>query len=161
MLGLTYVDHSLTSFLLPSLLPQIQKDLTLTDGQSAQLVSSFTAVYAAMLIPAGVLADRVPSRPKLLAAGALGPALAALPAHAACRAPRLTPCPARNRPAGCLVWSLMSFLGAEAESFDALLACRMLFAAAQALQNPIAFGMIPELFPRQKSAALAIYNSFM
>lgn len=31
-------------------------------------------------------------------------------------------------------------------------------AAAQAVQNPIAFALIPDLFPKNKSLALALYN---
>ena len=33
------------------------------------------------------------------------------------------------------------------------------FAAAQATQNPVCFSLIPELFPKSKTKALAFYNS--
>jgi len=35
---------------------------------------------------------------------------------------------------------------------------RMFFALGNAAMNPVAFGMIPELFPKRKSLATAIYN---
>lgn len=35
----------------------------------------------------------------------------------------------------------------------------MLFAGAQATQNPICFSLIPELFPRERNTAMALYNS--
>lgn len=35
----------------------------------------------------------------------------------------------------------------------------MLFAAAQATQNPICFSLIPELFPRERNTAMSLYNS--
>ena len=34
----------------------------------------------------------------------------------------------------------------------------MFFALGNAAMNPVAFGMIPELFPKRKSLATAIYN---
>jgi MFS family permease len=44
-------------------------------------------------------------------------------------------------------------------SFSELLALRVGFAAAQATQNPICFSLIPELFPRERTTAMAAYNS--
>lgn len=35
---------------------------------------------------------------------------------------------------------------------------RVGFAAAQGVQNPICFSLIPELFPASKATALALYN---
>ncbi len=44
-------------------------------------------------------------------------------------------------------------------SFNELLLLRVGFAAAQATQNPICFSLIPELFPRERTTAMAAYNS--
>lgn len=44
-------------------------------------------------------------------------------------------------------------------SFQQLLATRVGFAAAQATQNPVCFSLIPELFPKSKTTAMAFYNS--
>lgn len=44
-------------------------------------------------------------------------------------------------------------------SFEQLLATRVGFAAAQATQNPVCFSLIPELFPKSKTTAMAFYNS--
>ncbi len=33
------------------------------------------------------------------------------------------------------------------------------FAAAQATQNPICFSLIPELFPKNRTTAMAVYNT--
>ena len=43
--------------------------------------------------------------------------------------------------------------------FGELLATRILFAAAQATQNPICFSLIPELFRKDRTTAMAAYNS--
>ncbi len=40
-----------------------------------------------------------------------------------------------------------------------LLAMRVGFAAAQATQNPICFSLIPELFPKNRTTAMAVYNT--
>lgn len=40
-----------------------------------------------------------------------------------------------------------------------MLATRILFAAAQATQNPICFSLIPELFRKDRTTAMAAYNS--
>ncbi len=40
-----------------------------------------------------------------------------------------------------------------------LLATRVGFAAAQATQNPICFSLIPELFPKNRTTAMAVYNT--
>ena len=47
----------------------------------------------------------------------------------------------------------------QVTSFRELLALRIGFAAAQSTQNPICFSLIPELFPRQRTFAMAAYNS--
>ncbi len=44
-------------------------------------------------------------------------------------------------------------------NFGELLATRIGFAAAQSTQNPICFSLIPELFPRERTTAIAAYNS--
>lgn len=36
---------------------------------------------------------------------------------------------------------------------------RVGFAAAQATQNPICFSLIPELFPKNRTTAMAVYNT--
>ena len=48
---------------------------------------------------------------------------------------------------------------AQVNSFGELLALRIGFAAAQATQNPVCFSLIPELFPRERSTAMAAYNA--
>lgn len=40
-----------------------------------------------------------------------------------------------------------------------LIASRIGFAAAQATCNPVAYSLIPELFPRNRTAAMAVYNT--
>ena len=50
-------------------------------------------------------------------------------------------------------------LSAQVTSFRELLALRIGFAAAQSTQNPICFSLIPELFPKQRTFAMAAYNS--
>ena len=47
----------------------------------------------------------------------------------------------------------------QVNSFGQLLATRVGFAAAQATQNPVCFSLIPELFPKNKTTAMAFYNS--
>ena len=47
----------------------------------------------------------------------------------------------------------------QVHSFGELLATRIGFAAAQSTQNPICFSLIPELFPRERTTAIAAYNS--
>ncbi len=49
--------------------PLISASLHLTDLQAALLNSGHSYVYALALVPAGLLADRVASRPRLLGAG--------------------------------------------------------------------------------------------
>jgi hypothetical protein len=60
--------------------------------------------------------------------------------------------------AGIASWSSLTLLASHAQTFTELLTARVGFAAAQAVQNPIAFALIPDLFPRNKSAALALYK---
>lgn len=47
----------------------------------------------------------------------------------------------------------------QVNSFGQLLSTRVGFAAAQATQNPVCFSLIPELFPKSKTTAMAFYNS--
>eukprot|EP00208_Stichococcus_sp_RCC1054_P001861 CAMPEP_0206137946 /NCGR_PEP_ID=MMETSP1473-20131121/2956_1 /ASSEMBLY_ACC=CAM_ASM_001109 /TAXON_ID=1461547 /ORGANISM="Stichococcus sp, Strain RCC1054" /LENGTH=682 /DNA_ID=CAMNT_0053531227 /DNA_START=245 /DNA_END=2294 /DNA_ORIENTATION=- len=127
ILGVAYVHHSTTGFALPALLPLINEDLHLTDSQGALLTSGYTVLYAAALIPVGLLADRA-ERPRLLAAG-----IAA--------------------------WSLLTMAASQVNGFVALLVLRVGFAVAQAAQNPVCFSLIPELFPQNRTTAMAAYNS--
>lgn len=59
---------------------------------------------------------------------------------------------------GLALWSAFSMLAGNATSFKDLLLLRVGFAAAQAAQNPVSFSLIPDLFPQNKSTALAAYN---
>ncbi|GAB4820526.1 hypothetical protein N2152v2_007572 [Parachlorella kessleri] len=60
---------------------------------------------------------------------------------------------------GIVLWSLLTMLASQAHGFGQLLATRVGFAAAQATQNPICFSLIPELFPKNRTTAMAFYNS--
>lgn len=124
--SLCYLHCSATGFALPAILPVIGSDISLTDTQGALLTTGYTLLYAAALIPMGLLADRV-NRPKLLAAGVL-------------------------------LWSGLNSLASRASCFSDLMLLRIGFASAQATQNPICMSMIPELFPKNRSTAMAIYN---
>jgi predicted MFS family arabinose efflux permease len=126
VLGLSYVHQATTGFALPALLPMISPSLHLDDFQGALLTSGYSYLYAAALVPVGLLADRV-KRPQLLAVGLL-------------------------------LWSSLSIVASGARSFSDLLLTRIGFAAAQATQNPVSFSLIPDLFPANKSTALAGYN---
>lgn len=56
------------------------------------------------------------------------------------------------------LWSMLSIISSGAGSFAELLVARTGFAVAQAAQNPVSFSLIPDLFPNNKSTALAGYN---
>lgn len=60
---------------------------------------------------------------------------------------------------GIALWSGLTIAASSARGFGDLLAARIGFAAAQATQNPICFSLIPELFPKGKTTAMALYNS--
>ena len=60
--------------------------------------------------------------------------------------------------AGAATWTAASFMTAHSENFTALLISRGLFAVGNGAQNPVAFSMIPEMFPRNKALALSVYN---
>lgn len=47
----------------------------------------------------------------------------------------------------------------QVNGFGELLATRIVFACAQATQNPICFSLIPELFRKDRTTAMAAYNS--
>eukprot|EP00798_Chlamydomonas_sp_ICE-L_P018172 gene18172-24604_t len=126
LLSISYVHQSTTGFALPAMLPMISQEMGLTDLQGALLTTGFSYLYAAALLPVGILADKV-DRPKMLAGGAA-------------------------------LWSLLTIMAAGASNYGELIAARVGFAAAQAVQNPVCFSMIPELFPKNKSTALAAYN---
>lgn len=59
---------------------------------------------------------------------------------------------------GVLLWSGLSSMVANATSYSDLVLLRLGFAAAQATQNPICMSMLPELFPKNRSTAMAVYN---
>ncbi|CAL8467087.1 g6623 [Coccomyxa elongata] len=61
--------------------------------------------------------------------------------------------------AGLALWSVLTMAASKVTSFHELLLLRVGFAAAQATQNPICFSLIPELFPRERTTAMAAYNS--
>lgn len=89
---------------------------------------SSQVLYALAMLPLGIAADRVQSRPRLLAWG-----IAA--------------------------WSLLTLGAARTHSFAELLAARVGFAGAQATQNPVCFALIPDLFPKNRTRAMALYNA--
>ena len=60
---------------------------------------------------------------------------------------------------GIITWSVLTILASKASGFGELLAARIGFAAAQATQNPICFSLIPEMFPKGRTTAMAVYNS--
>eukprot|EP01023_Acetabularia_acetabulum_P006172 TRINITY_DN1257_c0_g1_i1.p1 TRINITY_DN1257_c0_g1~~TRINITY_DN1257_c0_g1_i1.p1 ORF type:complete len:598 (-),score=47.37 TRINITY_DN1257_c0_g1_i1:905-2698(-) len=60
---------------------------------------------------------------------------------------------------GSASWSILTQFAAKAHNFQELLLCRVGFACAQAVQNPICFTLIPELFPKNRATAMALYNS--
>ncbi len=53
----------------------------------------------------------------------------------------------------------LQLLAEQVNSFGELLTLRIGFAMAQATQNPVCFSLIPELFPRERSTAMAAYNA--
>ncbi len=61
--------------------------------------------------------------------------------------------------AGILAWSMLTLAASKSTGFGELLAARIGFAVAQATQNPICFSLIPEMFPKGRTAAMAVYNS--
>ena len=60
---------------------------------------------------------------------------------------------------GLLSWSGATIATATAHSFGAIVASRSLFAIAQATMNTVAYQLIPELFPEQRSTAMSLYNT--
>ncbi len=60
---------------------------------------------------------------------------------------------------GMFAWSALTIIASKSAGFADLLAARVGFAAAQATQNPICFSLIPEMFPKGKTTAMAVYNS--
>lgn len=61
--------------------------------------------------------------------------------------------------AGIFGWSMLTLAASKSSGFGELLAARIGFAVAQATQNPICFSLIPEMFPKGRTAAMAVYNS--
>lgn len=68
-----------------------------------------------------------------------------------------------NRPrllaGGIALWSILNMAASQSQSFGQLIATRIGFAAAQATCNPVAYSLIPELFPKNRTAAMAVYNT--
>jgi len=68
----------------------------------------------------------------------------------------------QNRPRllgfSALTWSSFCLWSSQATSFGDLMISRIGLATAQSTQNVICFSMIPDLFPKNKSFALAVYN---
>eukprot|EP00873_Tetraselmis_striata_P007807 jgi/Tetstr1/428071/TSEL_018126.t1 len=58
-----------------------------------------------------------------------------------------------------VLWSGLTMATSKANGFEDLLLIRVGFAVAQAAQNPVCFSLIPELFPKNRSIAMAFYNS--
>jgi len=59
------------------------------------------------------------------------------------------------------LWTVLTVSEATSSDFVSLMASRAGFAVAQAVQNPVCFTLVPELFPRNRALALAAYNCFM
>lgn len=60
--------------------------------------------------------------------------------------------------AGCVTLTIATAASSAAPEFGTLVASRALYALGNAAQNPVAFSVIPELFPRKRSFALSLYN---
>ena len=116
-------------------------------------------LYALALVPVGLLADRV-HRPRLLAAGITVWSLLTMAASRVRRCPLFGDQRARCRTVLRLeIYRRTVSFAKQVNSFGELLALRIGFAAAQATQNPVCFSLIPELFPRERSTAMAAYNA--
>jgi len=59
---------------------------------------------------------------------------------------------------GAGIWSALSYAASQVTSFEGLAAVRVGVATAQSAQNVVCFGLIPDLFPTNRSTALSIYN---
>ena len=60
--------------------------------------------------------------------------------------------------AGAAIWTAGTIMTANANTFAELVVARIVFAIGNGPQNPIAFSLLPELFPRNKNAAMSLYN---
>lgn len=60
--------------------------------------------------------------------------------------------------AGSAIWTAGTVMTANANTFAELVIARIVFAIGNGPQNPIAFSLLPELFPRNKNAAMSLYN---
>ena len=129
VLSLCYLHNSLATFVLPAILPQVSMDLHLSDAQAGALTSAQALFYALALVPCGTLADAADRRVLLaLAVGA---------------------------------WSLTTAASGNpvaVSGFATLLVSRALLGVAQGPQNPVSFSLLPELFPRRRAFAIAVYN---
>lgn len=151
----------------------------LSDTQSASLTFAFTLTYSLLIIPIGAVTDRV-DRPLFLSGSILLWSCATLLTANASNYATLLLRRARRRRKW-LGWLELAcgsarhgFLhmkpACNSKSFEtfrpslisisprSVPRSRVVYAAGYAAQNPIAFGMIPELFPRRRSSAMGIYN---
>jgi predicted MFS family arabinose efflux permease len=60
--------------------------------------------------------------------------------------------------AGAAIWTAGTVMTANANTFTELVVARIVFAIGNGPQNPIAFSLLPKLFPRNKNAAMSLYN---
>jgi len=60
--------------------------------------------------------------------------------------------------AGAFIWTAGTVMTANANTFTELVIARIVFAIGNGPQNPIAFSLLPELFPRNKNIAMSLYN---
>lgn len=130
-------------------------------------------LYALALVPVGLLADRT-DRPRLLAGGialwsiltmaasetrSFGQASGGWMEHAWLRLHAGRALVLQQAPQASMSLPTCSTQPTPAPSCLQLLAMRVGFAAAQATQNPICFSLIPELFPKNRTTAMAVYNT--
>lgn len=60
--------------------------------------------------------------------------------------------------ASLVVWSASILVASNSKTFSTLLLARLLCAVSQSTMNPVAFSLIPELFPQQRTTAMSFYN---
>lgn len=60
--------------------------------------------------------------------------------------------------ASLVVWSASILVASKSTTFGTLLLARLLCAVSQSTMNPVAFSLIPELFPKQRTTAMSFYN---
>jgi MFS family permease len=86
-------------------LPTMAADLGATTGQQQWMADSYVVVFAALMLPAGLLGDRFGRRPAILAAMALfgvcSFAAAFARSHGGRNPPRCSPSPPNTAPCAC------------------------------------------------------------